>query len=291
LQPGDLVLTGGRSTAPIIWTGKRRLELGRHPHAAALRPIRIVAGAFGPGLPAHDLRLSPNHAVFMGNMLIEAAALVNGATIRREHDTPVVTYHHIELATHSLLLAENLPVESYRDTGSRADFTHTSGTASTAQPPCAPLCRGGPALAAARAQLLARAPSLGFTRTTSPHLTARAATRRLRPLPHPHAYQFALPPALTHIELLSPAARPTDLSASPADPRTLGAALASVTLQTPTHAFPINLADQTHTGLYDCEPTLCWTNGHATLTLPPYRSPALLAVRLAGAVERWVGGA
>ena len=33
-----------------------------------------------------------------------------------------VTYYHVELPQHAVILAEGLPVESYLDTGDRADF-------------------------------------------------------------------------------------------------------------------------------------------------------------------------
>jgi hypothetical protein len=33
-----------------------------------------------------------------------------------------LTYHHVELAAHDVILAEGLPCESYLDTGNRAAF-------------------------------------------------------------------------------------------------------------------------------------------------------------------------
>jgi hypothetical protein len=33
-----------------------------------------------------------------------------------------VTYYHVELATHDVILADGLPCESYLDTGNRAAF-------------------------------------------------------------------------------------------------------------------------------------------------------------------------
>jgi fibronectin-binding autotransporter adhesin len=294
LRPGDGVLTEGGEVARIVWTGRRRLELSRHPDPAAVRPIRILAGAFGPGLPVRDLRLSPNHAVAIGGVLIEAGRLVNGATIIRERATPVVTYHHIELARHGLLLAEDLAVESFRDTGSRAQFAQAQGAAARAQPPCRPP-GDDMQLAAARGLLLARAEVLGFARTSAPELTARTVKLRLRPHRQGRVWQFAVPEGLSVIELLSPACRPAELAAGPADPRLLGAALASLVLQTPRTRHQIDLAHEGHSGLYECEPgrgwtrywTRCWTNGHARIALPPYAGPAVLQVRLDGAVERW----
>jgi hypothetical protein len=44
--------------------------------------------------------------------------LINGVTIVREPAAPV-TYYHVELPEHAILLADGLPAESYLDTGSR----------------------------------------------------------------------------------------------------------------------------------------------------------------------------
>jgi hypothetical protein len=48
---------------------------------------------------------------------------VNGETIKQvPMDT--VTYHHVELPRHDVLLAEGLPAESYLDTGTRQNFAN-----------------------------------------------------------------------------------------------------------------------------------------------------------------------
>ncbi len=47
---------------------------------------------------------------------------MNGTSIKVEAGCRKVTYYHVELDSHDILLAEGLPVESYLDTGDRAMF-------------------------------------------------------------------------------------------------------------------------------------------------------------------------
>jgi hypothetical protein len=103
--------------------------------------------------------------VFIGDVLIPVKYLLNGTTITQ---VPVeeVTYYHVELPRHAVLLAELLPTESYLDTGDRSNFV--SGNGPIALHPdfasriwdaegCAPLVVTGPALEAARRWVAAMA--------------------------------------------------------------------------------------------------------------------------------------
>jgi len=129
LRPGELVATlaaTGARWAEVIWLGYRSIDCLRHSRPHHVWPIRVAVGAFGPGRPYRDLWLSPDHAVFIDEVLIPVKHLVNGRTITR---MPVkrVTYHHVELARHAVLLAEGLPAESYLDTGDRGNFANGGG--------------------------------------------------------------------------------------------------------------------------------------------------------------------
>ncbi len=126
LRTGMLVRTHRGPAAAIVWVGHRHVDCRRHPNPAAVLPVRVQAGAFGPGLPARDLRLSPDHAVFVQDVLIPVRCLINGSTIAQV-DVDQVTYYHLELPTHDVILAEDLPVESYLDTGDRANFANGGG--------------------------------------------------------------------------------------------------------------------------------------------------------------------
>jgi autotransporter passenger strand-loop-strand repeat protein len=168
LVPGDTVVTvrdDGPATRQVVWTGRRATDIRRHPHPERVRPVRILAGAFGAGVPERDVRVSPNHAIYIDGALFEAIRLVNGVSIIQETMTNTVTYHHIELDGHDIVLAEGLPAESFLDTGNRDMFAASQGvvqlfpgfrTAENA-PTCVPLHRTGPALDRARARLSALA--------------------------------------------------------------------------------------------------------------------------------------
>jgi uncharacterized membrane protein len=160
---GDTVVTvreGGPVTRHVVWTGSRTINIARHPQPELVRPVRIRAGALAEGVPERDLRLSPHHAVYLNGVLFEAIALVNGSTIFQEQNTTSVTYYHIELDSHDIMLAEGASCESYLNTGSR-DLFATSLHLDLRPPQnasfCVPLIRDGEALEAARHAINARA--------------------------------------------------------------------------------------------------------------------------------------
>jgi hypothetical protein len=121
LRAGDTVLAAAGASRRVVWVGHRHVACAHHPRPHEVQPVRIFPNAFGPGAPHADLLLSPDHAVLVHDVLIPVRYLVNGATIRRE-DHEDITYWHVELEAHDALLAENLPCESYLDTGNRGAF-------------------------------------------------------------------------------------------------------------------------------------------------------------------------
>ncbi len=122
LKIGDLVtLTDGR-TAPISWIGINTVATRFADPLRAL-PIRIKQNALGENLPARDLLLSLDHALFLDGILVQAGALINGSTIIRETNVPAIfPYYHVEVADHALIFAENVPAETFVDNISRMAF-------------------------------------------------------------------------------------------------------------------------------------------------------------------------
>jgi hypothetical protein len=122
LKIGDVVLTHDGRAEAIRWMGRHTVSTVFGDKLKTL-PIRIKAGALDENVPSRDLLVSPGHAILVDGALVQAAALVNGTSIVQETDVPqVFTYHHIELADHSLVVAENTPAETFVDNVERARF-------------------------------------------------------------------------------------------------------------------------------------------------------------------------
>jgi hypothetical protein len=122
LKRGDLVLTADGEAKPVVWLGLQTIA-SRFADPVRNWPIRIAAGALADNVPSCDLLVSPDHALLVEGILIHAGALVNGTSIRRERQVPEkFVYYHVELEDHSLVLAENVPAETFVDNVDRGNF-------------------------------------------------------------------------------------------------------------------------------------------------------------------------
>jgi Hint domain/Right handed beta helix region len=160
LVVGDELMTLLEGKRTIIWIGKRTIDT---PHRSVL-PIRISTGAFAPGMPSSTLYLSPEHSVYWNGALLPVGLLTNGTSIQQVKMTKV-TYFHVELSRHNVIIAEGLPVETYLDVGNRLTFTdehvvvlypnyHISRQEANG---CAPIVMTGSSLEGLRAKLASRA--------------------------------------------------------------------------------------------------------------------------------------
>jgi collagen type I alpha len=124
LRPGVLLPTQfAQVPQPILWIGTRRVDCRRHPDPSSVLPVKITADAFGPRLPKRDLLLSPDHAIYTHGALIPVKHLItNAAVVQIDVDT--VSYYHLELPRHDVILAEGLLAESYLDLGNRNNFSN-----------------------------------------------------------------------------------------------------------------------------------------------------------------------
>jgi hypothetical protein len=168
LALGDMVTTEAGECRPIRWIGSRHYSGFSAPPAD--RPVRIRANAVADGIPTRDLLVSPDHAVFVDGLLAAAGHLVNGTSITRGEAMADLTYWHLELDSHDLVLAENTPAESFLAApGVRAGFDAVRTLDADLTPRAYAVRTGiGPALAAVRGRLARRATSVEAARDLGP---------------------------------------------------------------------------------------------------------------------------
>ena len=89
-----------------------------------LLPILNRSGALGENVPHRDLRVSPEHALFIDGALVAADLLVNGASIVQCEAPVDLEYFHVELARHDVILAEGAAAESFAACDNRGVFAN-----------------------------------------------------------------------------------------------------------------------------------------------------------------------
>jgi len=123
LQPGDKVLTRDNGFQPLRWIGQRRLGAADLAAAPNLRPVRIKAGALGPGCPATDLAVSPQHRLLVRSriarrmfgadeVLVAARHLCGLPGIAEIETATEVCYLHMLFDRHEIVQANGAPAES-----------------------------------------------------------------------------------------------------------------------------------------------------------------------------------
>ncbi|OYU18323.1 MAG: hypothetical protein CFE34_11125 [Rhodobacteraceae bacterium PARR1] len=122
LSKGDLVTTD-TGAKPIRWIGNRRLDQSHLAANPALAPVVIPVGALGPGLPARDLVVSPQHRILIENrvvarmfdapaILVPAKDLVGAFGIRRDTEACGADYWHFLFDAHHIVCADDAWAES-----------------------------------------------------------------------------------------------------------------------------------------------------------------------------------
>ncbi|MBC2837312.1 Hint domain-containing protein [Paragemmobacter straminiformis] len=123
LRAGDLVLTADGRALPLRWHGALDFSATDLMLWPDLRPVVIPAHLFGPDLPARDLHLSGCHRIALSGWEVELLSGESGVLVPARHlighgawqgDAGPVTYHHLYLDEHAVILSENLPTESFQ---------------------------------------------------------------------------------------------------------------------------------------------------------------------------------
>ncbi len=272
LAVGDLVVTASGRLRPVQWIGHRHVRCHHHCKPETVWPVRVRAGAFGSNMPHCDLWLSPDHAVLLDRALIPIRYLINGKTVA-QYQADGVTYFHVELERHDVMLAEGLPCESYLDTGNRGAFANGGG-AVTMHPDFAfriwesrafaRLVVTGEEVQAAKGMLLARAEALGHDMTRDAHLVVIADGRRLHPTVLGRKWSVGVPPDARQVRLVSRSWVPAEAQAGSEDTRRLGVMIADIRIDNAMIALD---DPRFSSGWLKPESDGRWTDGDAGLEL------------------------
>ncbi|MQB42139.1 Hint domain-containing protein [Rhizobium sp. ICMP 5592] len=302
LRVGDIVITASSQQRPIRWIGSAELDCANAREPSVCWPIRIAAGALGPNKPAHDLFVSPAHGIrttVVTDVLIPASALVNGATIAQA-ECERVTYWHVELDEHDILVTNGLPTESYADHGSRNFFPRTTDNSiqltKGGGQRCLAYISEGPLVEVVRMQLHARALDLGWTLSDDPfadvHLVADG--QRIDPVIDDWRVRFHVPAPVSELWLASEWGAP-NLIGSSGDGRRLGVCISRLVIDDDvTDVRYISVDDDRLTdGFHYVEDgNRRWTSGRTRLPSSLWegcRESFSLIIDLAGpAVPRWI---
>ena len=124
LREDDRVQTRDNGAQPVLWTGARRITGARLKVMPHLRPVRLRPGSLGIERPDQELLVSPEHRMLVrgrearalfntDEVLVAARDLVNDTTVIEDHAVREVTYVHLLLPNHEILVANGVETESF----------------------------------------------------------------------------------------------------------------------------------------------------------------------------------
>ncbi len=132
LKPGDMIATADGGLQPLMWAGTmtvypNHLELG----VPSCRLFRITDGSFGHDRNAPDLMVGPAARILPGALAIDSSSpllapedLADGQSVIAINPMSQVRTFHLALASHRLIRANGVLVESYHP-GSEPHMTLT----------------------------------------------------------------------------------------------------------------------------------------------------------------------
>ncbi|MBB3993817.1 hypothetical protein GGR95_001448 [Sulfitobacter undariae] len=124
LQVGCMIQTLDHGPQPLMALLSRHVDVATLQEMPNLAPVRITAGALGQGLPLRDLLVSPQHRFLARSVVVrrmfEAAETLLSAKqltalpgIAVDNSQSEVTYFHLVMPHHEIVIAEGTPTESF----------------------------------------------------------------------------------------------------------------------------------------------------------------------------------
>lgn len=123
LQKGDLVCLYDSAPRPVVAVEDRKVTRRCLHDEPRFAPILIRKDALAPGYPSRDLRVSRQHRILIASraakrifgateVLIPAIHLVGLPGIEIDRRATAVTYYHVLLDDHAIILANDAPAET-----------------------------------------------------------------------------------------------------------------------------------------------------------------------------------
>ncbi|AJE46383.1 Hint domain-containing protein [Celeribacter indicus] len=121
LEPGTLVTTRDHGDVPLLWVGRRTLDLTQAEERG--KPVLLKPGSMGPDCPARETVVSPDHRILIrdaacdflfgaAEILAPAKALTGLPRIQSMRGKTRITYVTLFTRRHEIILANGLPVET-----------------------------------------------------------------------------------------------------------------------------------------------------------------------------------
>lgn len=123
IQPGDLLRTHDGRLVAVKWIWAQHWTARDLRENPKLLPIQIKRSAFADGVPKRDMCVSQHHRLLVNSriaermfgqseVLVPAKDLLDVPGVIALQECADVTYYHVLLDVHEVLLAEGLPAES-----------------------------------------------------------------------------------------------------------------------------------------------------------------------------------
>ncbi|WP_324752984.1 Hint domain-containing protein [Roseovarius sp. Pro17] len=123
LEPGEIIIGYGGEQLILTKVLRSSLFIRDLVNNPNLRPVRIMAGSLGNGLPERDLLVSRQHRMLVqsriaermfdtSEVLISAIKLTGMAGIFVDESITAVEYVHVLFEQHEIIYAEGAPTES-----------------------------------------------------------------------------------------------------------------------------------------------------------------------------------
>ena len=123
IRAGDWIMTYDHGPQQVRWVYTKTWSVNDMQQMPNFAPVVIAASALGHGRPLHDLRVSQQHRILISGpiaqrmfgakeVLVAAKHLIALDGVWIDAPTEPVSYFHIMMDRHEVLMADGLPTES-----------------------------------------------------------------------------------------------------------------------------------------------------------------------------------